>query len=76
MISRRQFMVVGALGVAGVATACSQSQTPSAGPANLSLAAGESDLDLAGATLRTWAYNKQVPAREIRLRKGSDSGPN
>jgi FtsP/CotA-like multicopper oxidase with cupredoxin domain len=70
MISRRQFMVVGAMGFAGVAAACSQSKAPSAGPANLTLAAGETDIDLAGATLRTWAYNNQVPAREIRLRKG------
>ncbi|ORB67038.1 multicopper oxidase family protein [Mycolicibacterium tusciae] len=70
MISRRQFMVVGAMGFAGVAAACSQSKAPSAGPANLTLAAGETDIDLAGVTLRTWAYNNQVPAREIRLRKG------
>ena len=63
-------MVVGAMGFAGVAAACSQSQSPSAGPADLTLAAGETDIDLAGATLRSWAYNNQVPAREIRLRKG------
>ncbi len=63
-------MVVGAMGFAGVGAACSQSQSPSAGPANLTLAAGETDIDLTGATLRTWAYNNQVPAREIRLRKG------
>ena len=72
MISRRQFMVVGAMGIAGAAVACSQSQSPSGGPTvpNLTLAAGETDIDLAGATLHTWAYGNQVPAKEIRLRKG------
>lgn len=65
-------MVVGAMGLAGAAVACSQSQSPSGGPAapNLTLAAGETDIDLAGATLHTWAYGNQVPAQEIRLRKG------
>lgn len=64
-------MVAGALGVAGVA-ACSQSQSPSGTPAtpDLTLAAGETDIDLAGTTLRTWAYGNQVPAREIRVQKG------
>jgi FtsP/CotA-like multicopper oxidase with cupredoxin domain len=63
-------MVLGAVGVAGVAVACSRS--PSGAPASpdLTLAAGETDIDLAGRTLRTWAYGNQVPAREIRLRKG------
>jgi multicopper oxidase len=65
-------MVLGALGVAGVAAACSQSQPPSGGPTapDLTLAAGETDIDLAGATLKTWAYGNEVPAREIRVRKG------
>ncbi|MGZ5365021.1 MAG: multicopper oxidase family protein [Mycobacterium sp.] len=72
MISRRQFMVAGALGVAGVTAACSQSRSPSGAPAapDLTLAAGETEIDLVGATFRTWAYGNQVPAREIRLRKG------
>lgn len=69
MIGRRQFMVLGAVGVAGVAAACSRPQAPSAGP-NLTLAAGETEIDLDGATLQTWAYGNQVPAQEIRLRKG------
>lgn len=65
-------MVVGALGIAGAAVACSQSPSPSGGSAtpSLTLAAGETDIDLAGATLHTWAYGNQVPAREIRVRKG------
>jgi FtsP/CotA-like multicopper oxidase with cupredoxin domain len=70
MISRRQFVVAGALGVAGVAAACSQSPPNAPAGSNLTLAAGETDLDLAGVTLRTWAYGNQVPASEIRLRKG------
>lgn len=65
-------MVASAVGAAGLAVACSESSSPSAGQAapDLTLAAGETDIDLAGATLRTWAYGSQVPAREIRLRKG------
>lgn len=65
-------MVVGAVGVAGAAAACSQSHPSSGGSGSpdLTLAAGETDIDLAGATLRTWAYGNQVPAREIRVRKG------
>ncbi len=63
-------MVVGALGVAGAAAACSQSPPNAPASSNLTLAAGETDLDLAGATLHTWAYGNQVPASEIRLRKG------
>ena len=65
-------MVVGAMGLAGAAVACSQSSSPSGGPPapSLTLAAGETDIDLAGATLHTWAYGNQVPAREIRVRKG------
>ena len=63
-------MVVGAMGIAGAAVACSQSQPPSGGSPTLTLAAGETDIDIAGATRHTWAYGNQVPAREIRLRKG------
>ncbi|MCV7299619.1 multicopper oxidase family protein [Mycobacterium barrassiae] len=71
MLGRRQFLALGAVGVAGVAAACSRSQAPSGPPApDLTLAAGETDIDLAGATLRTWAYGNQVPAQEIRVRKG------
>ncbi len=65
-------MVVGALGVAGVAAACSQTRSPSgiSVAPDLTLAAGETELDLGGTTLHTWAYGNQVPAREIRLQKG------
>jgi FtsP/CotA-like multicopper oxidase with cupredoxin domain len=73
MIGRRQFLVVGAVGAAaGIAAACSKSQPPRAAPAStdISLAAGETDIDLGGVKVHTWAYGNQVPAREIRLKKG------
>jgi FtsP/CotA-like multicopper oxidase with cupredoxin domain len=69
MIGRRQFLVMGA---AGVAAACSKSQAPPAATTStdLRLAAAETDIDLGGVKVRTWAYGDQVPAREIRLKKG------
>ena len=73
MIGRRQFLVMGAVGAAaGVAAACSKSQSPPAAPTStdVSLAAGETDIDLGGVKVHTWAYGNQVPAREIRLKKG------
>jgi FtsP/CotA-like multicopper oxidase with cupredoxin domain len=73
MIGRRQFLVMGAVGAAaGVAAACSKSQPRPAAPAStdISLAAGETDIDLGGVNVHTWAYGSQVPAREIRLKKG------
>jgi FtsP/CotA-like multicopper oxidase with cupredoxin domain len=73
MIGRRQFLVMGAVGTAaGVAAACSKSQPTPAAPAStdISLAAGETDIDLGGVKIHTWAYGNQVPAREIRLKKG------
>jgi FtsP/CotA-like multicopper oxidase with cupredoxin domain len=73
MIGRRQFLVMGAVGTAaGVVAACSKSQPPQADPASIgvSLAAGETDIDLGGVKVHTWAYGNKVPAQEIRLRKG------
>jgi FtsP/CotA-like multicopper oxidase with cupredoxin domain len=73
MIGRRQFLAMGAVGAAaGVAAACSKSQPPPAAPTStdVRLAAGESDVDLGGVKVHTWAYGNQVPAREIRLKKG------
>jgi FtsP/CotA-like multicopper oxidase with cupredoxin domain len=73
MIGRRQFLVMGAVGTAaGVAAACSKSQPPPAAPTStdVNLAAGETDIDLGGVKVHTWAYGNQVPAREIRLKKG------
>ncbi|HXO54725.1 MAG TPA: multicopper oxidase domain-containing protein, partial [Mycobacterium sp.] len=64
---------MGAVGTAaGVAAACSTSRPPPAAPASteVSLAAGETDVDLGGVKVHTWAYGNRVPAAEIRLRKG------
>jgi len=80
MIDRRRFLVLSAAGgVTGVAVGCSaRTATPpgtkktGADPnvveANLNPA--ETEIDLGGVSVRTWAYTGQVPAREIRIRKG------
>jgi FtsP/CotA-like multicopper oxidase with cupredoxin domain len=72
MIGRRQFLAMGAVGTAaGVVPACSKSQPPAAPTSTeVGLAAGETDVDLGGVKVHTWAYGNQVPAQEIRLRKG------
>ena len=72
MIGRRQFLVMSAVGAAaGVTAACSKSQPPAAPTStDVSLAAGEADIDLGGVRVHTWAYGNQVPAQEIRLQKG------
>jgi multicopper oxidase len=72
MIGRRQFLAMGAVGTAaGVIAACSKSQPPPAArtSTDVSLAAGETDIDLGGVKVHTWTYGNQVPAREIRLKK-------
>ena len=64
---------MGAVGAAaGVAAACTKAQPQAATPTStdVSLAAGETDIDLGGVKVHTWAYGNQVPAREIRLKKG------
>jgi FtsP/CotA-like multicopper oxidase with cupredoxin domain len=80
MIDRRGFLALTAAGAAaGLVDACStRSPAPTitndagADPAsvNVTLDASETQIDLAGVSVRTWAYGGQVPAREIRLRKG------
>jgi len=73
MIGRRQFLVVGAVGAAaGVAAACTKAQPQAATSksTDVSLAAGETDTDLGGVKVHTWTYGNQLPAREIRLKKG------
>jgi FtsP/CotA-like multicopper oxidase with cupredoxin domain len=69
MIGRRHFLMLGA---AGIAAACSKPQPATAGlPAiDVGLAAGQTDVDLGGVTVQTWAWGNQVPGKEIRLRKG------
>ncbi|WP_101948651.1 multicopper oxidase family protein [Mycobacterium sp. 3519A] len=70
MIGRREFLVFGA--AAGVAAACSKPQQSPAGPpaTDVAMAARETDIDLGGVRVHTWTYGDQVPAREIRLKKG------
>jgi multicopper oxidase len=70
VIGRRQFLVLGA--AAGVAAACSKSQPAPAAKTStdVTLAAGQTDIDLGGVMVHTWTYGSQVPAREIRLKKG------
>ena len=60
------------MGAAGLVAACSKSQPQAAAPppTGIGLAAGATDIDLGGVKVRTWAYGNQVPAREIRLKKG------
>src|SRR5262245_15103383 len=80
MIDRRRFLVLTAAGAAaGVAAACSTrsgepAATNKAGaggqPVDVALKAGETEIDLGGVSVRTWAYGGQVPAKEIRIAKG------
>jgi multicopper oxidase len=74
MLDRRQFMLLTT--AAGIAAGCS-SKTPdgptasSAPPAvDLTFEPAETDIDLGGVSVRTWAYNGRVPGNEIRIRKG------
>src|SRR5690242_12834767 len=74
MLDRRQFMLLTA--ATGVAAGCSPRTTEaptasSAKPAvDLTFEPAETDIDLGGVKMRTWAYNGQVPGREIRIGKG------
>jgi FtsP/CotA-like multicopper oxidase with cupredoxin domain len=70
-MDRRGFLQAGAVGTAAaLAAACSRSAPPPNPGADISLVAGETDIDLGGVTVRTWAWGAQVPGKEIRLRKG------
>ncbi len=61
---------------AGVAAGCSSraAETPTASSAkpavDLTFEPAETDIDLGGVSVRTWAYNGRVPGNEIRIRKG------
>ena len=73
MIGRRQFPVLGAVGTAaGVVAPCSKSQPSPAAPASttVSVSRARPTSISAGVKVHTWAYGTQVPAREIRLKKG------
>src|SRR5690349_17521407 len=75
MINRRGFMVLSA--AAGVTAACSSKTTtkPTTSPTPLppvdvKFAPTETDVDLGGPVVRTWAYTDRLPGNEIRIRKG------
>jgi multicopper oxidase len=74
MINRRSFFVLSAA-AAGVAAGCSTQRThpspTSAVPTvDKAFAPAETDIDLGGVPVRTWAYTGRLPGNEIRLRKG------
>lgn len=62
---------------AGAAAGCStktadpqQSDTPAPTGGDLTFEPAETDIDLGGVSVRTWAYNGRLPGNEIRIRKG------
>ena len=68
-MDRRQFLVLSAS--AGVASACfRRSPQPTAAGVDVAFEPAETEIDLGGVTVRTWAYGGQVPGRLIRIRKG------
>jgi len=71
MIDRRRFLALSLMGAAAVA--CSR-PTNGASTVAVGVTPSETDVDLGGVTVRTWAYNGRVPAREIRLFEPPDSG--
>ena len=64
--------MLSAIGAAGVAAGCSsRAAEPSTDPvAKLAFNPAETEIDLGGVSVRTWAYNGRVPGNEIRIRKG------
>jgi multicopper oxidase len=73
VIDRRGFLVLSAVGAAaGVVGACSPRAKPAsaAKTVNVAFEPAETEIDLGGVSVRTWAYGGQLPGREIRIRKG------
>jgi multicopper oxidase len=77
MIDRRSFLALSAMGAAaGIAGCTSRAAQPPASPdaaaaaVNVAFEPAETEIDLGGVTVRTWAYDGQVPGREVRIRKG------
>jgi multicopper oxidase len=74
MLNRRSFLVLST--AAGVATACSSPKrsppktTAPAPPVDVKFQPAETDVDIGGPILRTWAYTDRLPGNEIRIRKG------
>jgi len=76
MFNRREFLVFSAVGAAaGLTAACSSDNNQQSGTGkalDVALKPSETEIDLGGVKVKTWAYNGQVPAKEIRLRKGEE----
>jgi FtsP/CotA-like multicopper oxidase with cupredoxin domain len=71
MIDRRRFLSLSAAGAAaGLAAACSTPRPADPTGVDIALNAGETQIDLGGVTVRTWAWNNAVPGTQIRIRKG------
>lgn len=66
------------LTTAAVAAGCSSATTtqpastsaPTPPAVDIAFEPAETDIDLGGVTVRTWAYNGRLPGNEIRIRKG------
>lgn len=70
-MDRRHFLRVGALGAsAGILAACSDPRSANVSAVDVALDAAESEVDLGGVRVRTWAWGAQVPGKEIRIGKG------
>jgi FtsP/CotA-like multicopper oxidase with cupredoxin domain len=80
MIDRRGFLALSAVGAAaGVMGACSSRTSGPAvtkhasadtGAVEIAIDAAETQIDLGGVSVRTWAWGGQVPGKEVRVRKG------
>jgi FtsP/CotA-like multicopper oxidase with cupredoxin domain len=74
MLDRRQFLLLTAT-TAGVVAGCSSSKTTdpqesNTAAADIRFAPAETDIDLGGVNVRTWAYDGRLPGNEIRIHKG------
>jgi FtsP/CotA-like multicopper oxidase with cupredoxin domain len=59
------------LSAAGVAAACAKPPDASGPkPLDVTMTPAETQIDLGGVIVRTWAYDGRVPGKEIRLHKG------
>ncbi|WP_099022590.1 multicopper oxidase family protein [Mycolicibacterium palauense] len=71
-IDRRRFLQaagLGLVGATGIAAGCSRGGTAPAA-LDLTINAVQSEIDLGGVVVQTWTWGDQVPAQEIRLKKG------
>ena len=60
-----------AAGVVGCSSRTAESPPSTAASAvKIPFAPAETEIDLGGVTVRTWAYSGQVPGNEIRIKKG------